>query len=150
MAGSATIMSAIQTLLQALSTFADADVTQGDYTILSSGSAPYAVILPGGFDVLSVSDDGAEAIIRWRHTVEVIADYRFDDNSGLVSARQAVITQLAKYPTLNDAGGILRARVDGGGDPRYLYPPGGDTPHFILASVEHVSDEHVQYTGGEH
>jgi hypothetical protein len=147
MAGSASIMTAVQTLLQALSDFDNLDVTQGDFRVLDRGSAPYAVIYPGGLEVLERSDDGRQVLIRWRHYVEVFATFLDDDYSNLVSARAAVVEQLNIYPSLNGLGGITRAFVEGGDDLQFLYPPGGDVPAFVFVRLSHFADELIFYRG---
>lgn len=145
--GSATIQARIQTLIQALSEFADADVTLGDFRVLDRGSAPYAVIYPGGFELLEKADDGSRMFIRWRHYVEVFATFLDDSYANIVSAREAVLNQLNKYPSLNGLNGILRSFVDAGEDLRYLYPPGGDVPAFVFVRLTHLADELTDYVG---
>lgn len=147
MAGSADIMTRLQTLLQALSEFSDADVTQGDFRVLDQGSAPYAVIYPGGFEVLQRSDSGEEMLIRWRHYVEVFATFLNDSYGNLVSARATVLNCLHSYPQLNGLKGILRAYVESGDDVRYLYPPQGDVPAFVFVRLTHLAEEYVDYGG---
>jgi hypothetical protein len=149
MAGSATIMSAIQTLIQALSAFDDADVTQGDFLVLDRGSAPYAVIYPGPFQTLWQSDDGGQKLIRWTHYVEVFATFQNDSYANVVSARADVVNQLDQYPSLNGVVGIVNAYVEGGEDLRYLRAPGADVPAFVFVRLRHLADEYIAYTGGE-
>lgn len=140
-------MSGIQTLLQALSTFDKADVTQGDFRVLDRGSAPYAVIYPGGFEVVERADDGREMIVQWRHYVEVFATFLDDDYGNIVNARAAAVNQLNKYPTLNGVTGILQAVVEGGEELQFLYPPGGDVPQFVFVRLSHLAREYVSYEG---
>jgi hypothetical protein len=147
MSGSADIMTRMQTLLQALATFADADVTQGDFRVLDRGSAPYAVIYPGGFEVLQRSDSGEQMVVRWRHYVEVFATFLNDSYANIVSARAAVLDCLHTYPQLNGLKGILRAYVETGDDLLYLYPPQGEIPAFVFVRLTHYAEEYVDYGG---
>jgi hypothetical protein len=140
-------MARLQTLLQALSEFADADVTQGNFRILDRGSAPYAVIYPGGFEVIQRSDSGREMVVRWRHYVEVFATFLDDSYSNIEAAREAVLDQLHAYPQLNGLKGILRAYIESGEDLRFLYPPAGDIPAFVFVRLTHLAEEYVNYGG---
>lgn len=146
MSGSASIMTRTQTLLQVLSNFDNADVTQGDFLLLERGSPPYAVIYPGPFEVVRRSDGGAQVVIRWRHYIEVFDKFLDDDYSGIVTARAAVIDQLNKYPQLNGQAGIFNSFVEGGEDIRYLYAPGAETPDFVFVRLIHLADEYVDYS----
>ena len=71
----ATIRAKLQTLLRALTAFDAADVTLGDFRVLDRGSAPYAVIYPGGFEILERRDDGRVSLIAWRNYLEVFEDF---------------------------------------------------------------------------
>lgn len=144
---SATIQARIQDLIQAHADFDDDDVTLGDFRVLDRGSAPYAVIYPGGFETLLRADDGREQVIRWRHYVEVFATFLNDSYSNIVSARAAVIDQLRAYPSLNGLTGVLRAYFESGDDLDFLYPPGGDVPQFVFVRLTHYAEEYVDYAG---
>jgi len=119
----ATIQAAIQDLIQALDSFADAQVTLGDFRILGSGSPPYAVILPGSFEADRPGDWGQERFV-WRHPVEVWDRFAGDDYSSAVTARQNVVDQLQKYPTLNGTAGVSLSTVTASSEPIFLWQRG--------------------------
>lgn len=146
----ALIRARVQTLLQAMTEFDDADVTLGNFRVLDSGSAPYAVIYPGGFQIIDRVNDGAETLIAWRNYVEIFATFLDDSYENIDSIRQAVIERLLTYPTLNALSGVVAATVSDGDDVRYLYAPQGDVPQFVYVRLTHVTTERVKkYGSGE-
>jgi len=122
-AGDATIQAAIQDLIQAHASFADADVTLGDYRVLGRGSSPYAVIRPGSFRS-SRPGDWSQVQFIWEHPVEVWARFTGDDYSTITTARQAVVDQLDAYPTLNSTSGISLSTVRTSSEALYLWNRG--------------------------
>jgi len=146
----AEIQGRLQTLIQALDEFDDADVTLGDFRVLGRGSAPYAIILPG--PVRAVRDeDPAHIEYTWTHTVEVWAQFQGDSLSGVTAARQAVLDMLATYPTLDDLDWINRGVTVVASDaPTYLWGKGQPTdqlPHFVGFRIQVTTVEDRYYDG---
>jgi hypothetical protein len=144
---SAAIQGRLQTLLQALATFADEDVTLGDWLVLDRGSAPYAVIWPGPFEIVDVSGDGARVRVRWQHNVDVVADWDPDGYTNITAARAAVMTQLLVYPSLNGLTGIQVATLRDGGEIREIYAQDAIQPSFHVVTLIHICDEELRFDG---
>lgn len=147
--GDATIQAAIQTLVQALGTFADADVTLGDYKVLGRGSSPYAIVLPGPFRGDRPGDWGQVRYI-WTHYVEVWERFTGDSYSAITTARQNVVDQLNKYPTLDGASGVKLATATASGDTMFLWQRGQTRavlPTFVGFRVTLTTVEEVNYDG---
>lgn len=146
--GDAAIQGRLQTLLQALALFDDEDVTKGDFKVLDRGSPPYAVILPGPFRA-ERAGDWSQVTYVWIHYIEVFERFLDDDYTDFTTARQAVIDQINKNPTLNGLTGVVHALADRGDDLRYLYPEGGaDVPQFVFERIAVTTVEEVVYDGG--
>lgn len=149
MAGDATIQAALQTLIQALANFADADVTKGDFRVIGRGSAPYAIILPGSFRAKR-SGDWSQVQFVWSHPIEVWDRFTGDDYSGIVTARQAVVDQVNVYPTLDGTAGISNAYAEASDRPRYLWLRGQaqtSLPQFVGFEVMVSCVEEILYSG---
>jgi len=144
---SATVQARLQALIQALSGFADADVTLGDWLVLDRGSAPYAVIYVGPFEIVDVSDDGARARVRWQHYIDVVAAWDPDGYANITAARTAVMTQLMIYPTLNGLAGIQSALIRDGGEVRGIYAQDANQPSFHVVTLSHYCDEEMRFYG---
>jgi len=149
MAGDATIQAAIQTLIRALANFADADVTLGDFQVLGRGSDPYAIVVAGPFEALRSGDYG-QVTYAWTHYVEVWSRFTGDSLSGLVTARQAVVDQINKYPTLNSTANITNSWASASDELMYLWQKGERTsalPSFAGFRVTVSTVEEIGYAG---
>lgn len=149
MAGDATIQSALQTILRAMTEFADADVSLGDYRTLGRGSQPYAIVLAGPFRS-SRSGDWSQVQFVWTHYIEVWERFMGDDYSAITTTRQAVIDEIAKYPTLNGTSGISGAIAESSGDPIYLWQRGqvrSSLPAFVGFRITVTTVEERLYAG---
>jgi hypothetical protein len=144
---SASVQTALQTLIRALASFDDADVTLGNWLVLDRGSAPYAVIYPGPFEIVDVSDDGAVVLIRWQHYIEVFAKWDPDGYASITTARAAVMNQLMIYPSLNGLTGIQRALIRDGSEIRTLYAEDAQQPSFHFVRLTHYADEEIRLSG---
>jgi hypothetical protein len=145
----ATIQGAIQDLIQALATFDDAEVTLGDFRILGSGSPPYAVILPGSFEADRPGDWGQVRFV-WRHAVEVWHRFTGDDYSAAMTARQNVVDQLQKYPTLNSTSGVTLSTVTASSEPIFLWQRGAvreSLPQMVGFRLTVTTVEDTHYAG---
>jgi hypothetical protein len=144
----ANIQSYIQDLIQADSNFANADVTLGDYRVLDSAGAPYAVILPGRVVDAARSGDWSQVTFAWEHSVEVFAKFVDDSYASFTTARQAVMDAIGENPTLGGQAGITNSYVSAATEPLYLYSAdGGDVPQFVLSRITVTTVEEVSYDG---
>lgn len=144
-----TIQGALQTIVQALSSFDDADVTLGDFQVLGRGSPPYAIIVPGGFRAHRAGD-WSQVTYEWTHYVEVWDRFTSDDFSSIIAARQAVVDQLNSYPSLGGLSGVAQSTVTDSSDLIYLWlkGQGRDTqPAFVGFRLTVSTIEEVMYAG---
>jgi len=150
MAGDATIQAAIQTILQALSgTFATADVVLGDLKVIGRGSSPYAVILPGPMRS-ERSGDWSQVRYWWTHYVEVWERFTGDSYSAITTARQAVLDQINKYPTLNGTANITNCWAAASAEVMYLWQKGQARtalPSFVGFRLTVTTIEDIIYSG---
>jgi len=132
----ATIEAAVQTLLQALDNFASADVTRGDWRVLDSGGAPYAVLYPGPF-AAAVGGDWGQHVIDWTVNCEVFERYLDNGTSetSLEATRQAVIDALLSYPTLNGVSGVTLVLPERAEPIQYVYDESGGGPFFVMQRI---------------
>ena len=146
--GDSTIQGYIQTLIQADSSFADADVTLGDFRVLDSGGPPYAVILPGAIVEARRSGDWSQVQFFWEHEVDVFERFLGDSYTSFVTARQTVVDIIARNPTLGGNAGISNTLVTRATAPLYVYPEAGaDVPTFVLSKLTVRTVEEVLYAG---
>ena len=144
----AVIEAAVQTLLQALGQYGDADVTRGDWRVLDSGSGPYAVVYAGPFDVEEGGDWG-QKVYAWTVYVEVFERYLDNGTSetNLETRVQNTVDQLCAYPTLDGASGVTLAMPVHADELRYVFDEQGGGPHFIMQRIAERVWERVQYAG---
>jgi hypothetical protein len=143
------IEAAALSLLQALSQFSDDDVTRGDFRVLDRGSAPYAVLYPGGFEVEDYGDWG-EKLFRWTMYCEIFEKYLNDGTSytDLQTTRQNVIDCFNANPSMNGTSGVIYVQAERGEDLIYLYDEGGEwPPQFIMQRVAVMVHEVANYDG---
>lgn len=140
----ATIMAQIQTLLQALDRFGNADVTLADWTVLDSGSNDeYAVIWPGPWS--SEEDSFGTVKYTWTINVDLLERYltQVAAYASLDVMNQDVVNHLMKYDDLDDLEGVEYARPTGGDEPWLVYATDGTGPHFIATTMKVVVEETV-------
>lgn len=145
----ATIQAAIQTLIQALASFDDADVSLGDFRLLSTGTPPVAVVMPGSFRSSRVGD-WAQVTYAWTHPVEIWERFAADSYSNIVTAQQNVVDQINAYPTLNGTSGVTLSTATAGTDPLFLWQKKqarDARPLFVGFRVSVETFEEVSYDG---
>ena len=145
-----TIEARIQTLIQALSAFADADVTRGDYRVLDRGSAPYVVLRPGEFERVPHTFAGGRKT-EWAVIVELFEKHIGDgtEQTNLETHRQNIIDTADAYPTLNGLSGVHFASLSSGEIPRPVYDEDGSGPFFLLQIMKWEVMELTTASGGE-
>jgi hypothetical protein len=98
---------ALQTILQGVSGLTGL-VTKSDYSPFDNGTAQFVVLQPDDFDG-GGSDSVDRAAHSWSILVEVYQKYTGETETmtHFRALRQAIIDELEKYPTLNNAPGVL-------------------------------------------
>lgn len=145
----ATIQAAIQTLIRAHASFASADVSLGDFRVLTTGTPPVAIIVPGPLRARRAGD-WAQVNYTWTHYIEIWARFAADDYANLVTARQNVVDQINAYPTLNGTSGVTAATATASDAPLFLWQKGqpkGTRPQFVGFRVTVETIEEVSYHG---
>jgi len=137
----------IQTLIRAHASFADADVSLGNFRILDRGSSPYAVVLPGRIVSGARSGDWAQVQLVWEHPVEIFERFLMDSYADFCAARQAVVDVIGKNPTLGGHAEISNSYISAGAALAYLYRDNGDVPTFVLGALTIRTVEEVSYAG---
>lgn len=147
----ATIEAAALSLLQALAQFDDDDVTRGDFRVLDRGSAPYAVLYPGPFEVRDYGD-WSQKLFAWTMYCEIFEKW---DGYGtcytnLETTRQNVVDCFNENPSMNSTANVVYVIPGRGDELAYIFPRGGgDVPQFIMQRVAVTVHETAVYTGGE-
>lgn len=147
----AAIEARIQTLLQALSLFADADVTRGDYRVLNQVGGPYCVLTPGGFTRETAASSFEDLLSTiWEVTLELYVRVWGDGTEyvNLASNRQSIMDELDKYVTLNALAGVIYAGITSGDLPRTVYDEAGAAQWLVQRLALEVHEK-VKVSGGE-
>jgi len=144
----ATIEAQIQTLIQALGAFDDADVTRGDYRVLDAGSAPYVVLCPGAFSYRPAGD-WAQVAYEWNTVVELFERYVGDGSeyTNLGTDIGTIVQQIAIYPSLDGLANVTRATVEPDGGPIGIYLQESSVPQFLLQRLIVRTHEELVHDG---
>lgn len=126
----ATVQAGIQDTLQAMSQFADADVTINDWSILDQGTsaAPYVIIRNA--NQFTARKDTYTANTKWDIPIELYE--RFTDWPTTLNAlrddRQAIIDAFNANSSVRSAGlsGVTVDEIRAASDVTEVYPPGID------------------------
>lgn len=149
---------AAQTLIQALSTFSDADVSRTDFRILdANASPPYCIMLPGAFSRERLAP--READNTWEIILRLF-ERAYDDGTewtAMQTTRQTIIDTIDANPTLNSANGtddngnnwqVVRAMVTAGDAPDYETIASGSK--FLVQELSLTVRELADIGGGEY
>ncbi len=113
----ATVHARIQTLLQALDTFDDADVSLHDYRILDkNASPPYAVIVALPFSTARGAVSlGQKTPFFWGVGIELYVLPKEDntDQAEILTLTWSVVYKLLQYFTLNELADVSTTSVSG-------------------------------------
>ena len=146
-----TIHAQIQTLLQSLSDFDDADVSLRDYRILdANASPPYAVIVPGPFEtVTGAISFGEKTPIFWRVLIDLFVLPKQDNAewADMLTLTWNVVYKLFQYFTLNALSGIINVTVEGD-EPDYIKTIG--ETKLLARTLRLTVTEKVDVAGGEY
>jgi len=148
--GDAAIQGRIQTLIQGLTTFADADVVLGDYQVIGRGNAPYAIVVPGPFTSRR-SGNWSQVTYSWTHYVEVWEAFAADSFSNITTARQDVVDVINENPTLDGLSGVSFALAEASDEMMFLWRKGQSRetkPAFVGFRIRIATIEEVLYAGG--
>lgn len=146
-----TVEAKVQSLIQALATYDDEDVTRGDERVLDRGSPPYVVLKPGTL----VREPGAiygVFLTTWTVILDLFTRHMGDGTewTDLQTYRQEIIDTMEKYPTLNALSGVLEAQIVSGEKPREIRDKAGGGPHFLAQRLALQVVERSTVTGGEY
>ena len=147
----AAIMAKIQTILQAISEFDDADVTVCDWTVLDRGGAPYAIIYPGDWTAEDYTFGGEDAVkYDWMIQIDLHERYlnMATSYAALETLQNNVLAELLKYPTLENL--VQKCRPSGGNEFALTFALDGSGPHFVETTMRILAEELVDITGGEY
>lgn len=147
------VEAAVQTLLQAMTEFASADVTRGDYRRLDKGTNNIAVLTPGAFEQDGVGQAGARKSIRnWSVVIDLFRKYVDDGTTwtNFEATRDALIVQLEKYPSLDSTAGVTLVTMDAGSDPAEVYDEDDNGPFFLFQRIRVAINERADLSGGEY
>lgn len=109
---------ALKTLLQAVSGFGSANVTEGDYRVLGTGQAKVMILQPGAFRRTNLAPGIQET--EWTVNIELYIPFQ-DEISTVASSirteRQAIIDKIDANPTLSRTVGVLLGAIEAGDEP---------------------------------
>lgn len=150
-----TVEARVQTIIRAMSNFADADVTRGDWRNLNKAGGPYCVL--SRWQRLAFSARrGVKAVsygakVSNHHTVaiEVFERIQRDGTAWQATTADEVMAELDKYFALNDLGNIVSADVKRGPPPAKL-ESASKVPHWLVYLNFLEVHEWVTVTGGDY
>lgn len=151
------IEDAIETLLKTLTgqfSKPDDQVSQGDDSILAKGFPRFALLRPGKFTE-NPTDFGETTVeISWETELYLYSRYETElaTTADLRALRSAVLNLLWKYPTLNNADGVLRPiTVDA--HEGFGYVPIKGMPEgafaFMAQKIDIITPQVINRSGGE-
>lgn len=143
-----TVETAVQTVLQKLSNFADSEVTRGDYRVLDEIRTDCIVLVPGSF---GEPQRISESIYRsWDVLADLFYVYLDDGSSwtNFTASRDDVINQLEQYPTLDSTSGITGVEVSADSDADEVWSEERG-PFYITQRLRITVLERYDLTGGE-
>lgn len=145
----ATIEAKVQTILQALAQYANAQVTRGDYSILDVGYTECCVLRPGPFEINRTGDWG-QIGIDWTLYISIYERYIGDGTefTNLNTQRQNVIDALNANPSLDGTVGVTLV-LGRAADVSAVYPVDSDTPQYLLQTIQARVHEEVLLSTGE-
>jgi len=113
----ASVEDALRTLLQAVSGYSTANVSEGDYRILGTGQTKAMILQPGIFS--RVNAPGIQEN-KWTVNVELFIPFQDEISTVAVAIRterQAIIDKLDANETLNRTVGVLFGAIESGDEP---------------------------------
>lgn len=127
-------------------------VTLGDYRVLDSDLKACAVLQPGGFRVGPAN--ARQSVDTWDVVVELFSKYSTaapETSAPLFSAlRDAVVTRLRQYPTLNHAAGVTQVQIGSDSDPAEVYDDQKRGPWWLMQPIRVTVTIRSALTGGEY
>ena len=149
----AAVETKIQTLLQALSLFEDADVTRGDYRAIDQVGQRFCVLTPGGFTRSGAATSyGEKKSNFWTVVIDLFVRHwgTGEEFTNLQSDRQTIIDALDKYDiSLDGVSGVIYAAITGGDPPRSVYDEAG-AAGWLMQRMSLEVHEKVDVSGGEY
>jgi hypothetical protein len=145
------VETALQTILQGVSGLSTS-VKLSDYSLLDNGTAQFIVLQPDSFDS-DQNDAWGRDVKHWNILAEVFQKYTKETETmtNFRSLRTAIINELEKYPTLNNAAGVLGRTFSGEGG--VINVTDKNNPTLIYYKMQTfrvvVTQEVTDITGGE-
>ena len=150
-----TVEARVQTIIQAMANFADADVTRGDWRNLNQAGGPYCVLSRwqrlafGARRGVKAVSFGAKISKHHTIAIEVFERIMRDGTAWQATTADAVMAELDKYFALNDLGNIVSAGVRRGPPPAVKKSKSGAAHWLVYLNFLEVH-EWVTVTGGDY
>lgn len=146
-----TVHARVQTLLQALDVFGDADVSLRDYRVLdANASPPYAVISAGPFTGGGAAISyGEKHSFFWDVNIDLFVLPKEDntDWAEILTLTWTVIYKLLQYFTLDTLSGVI-GFASKGDEPDYIKTVSGTK--FLARTLTLTVHEKADVSGGEY
>ena len=150
-----TVEARVQAIIQAMSGFADADVTRGDWRVLDQAGGPYCVLSRwqrlafGTRHGVKAVSYGAKVSRHHTIAIEVFESILGDGTAWRATTADEVMAELDKYFALNDLGNIISADVRRGPPPAVKKDMAGAAHWLVYLNFLEVH-EWVTVTGGDY
>jgi hypothetical protein len=154
------VIDRIQLLLQGLTTYfiETGDVTIGDDSRLDRGKECVAVLWPANFN--SDEAENYQSTKYWQTKIDLFVRFGAKGSPATVDKfiqlRDAVITKLDQYPTLNGIDGVTQIVITGEDEPLPVYQKSksgsvSETgPAFLMQTLIVTVTQRVALSGGEY
>ena len=147
----ATIVAKELALIRALSDYADADVTWGDYRVLESGGDPYVILRAGGF--VNEYKTPTRRQRTWTTILELYERMVGDgtEEVNLDTRRQTLIALFDQYPTLDAlSANVSGAHIQDGDEPVVAYHDKGGGVFLMQTMRLVVMEQYTVTASGEY
>ena len=146
------IAEAVQDIIQAMTRFADAEVTIGDDRVLESGRTNIVIIYPGEAETRDIAQNREDHI----YTVDLDLFIRWKGEpdkswTEFVECRDDLITELRKWPMINQTSLFIKAVDIFARDKPDLVDDSQERgPFFIYQRISAAVTEEVEISGGDY
>lgn len=148
----ANMFAQIKTILQGMALFADSEVSIGDDRIATAGISQCAIIYPAEVTIADEYQNREKA--SWAADIILMTKVSGDpatDWAAFVSARDAVIDELMKWPLLGQTSVVIdKITIAARDKPSFLNDSDGNGPFFIMQIITVTPTEIIEITGGDY
>lgn len=127
-------------------------VTLGDYRVLDSDLPACAVLIPGSFRIGPAN--ARQSVDTWDVVVELFCKYSTakpeDSWPNFQALRDAVVSRLRNYPTLNHAAGVTMVEIQADADPDHVFDEQKRGPFWTMQPIRVTVTIRAALTGGEY